>query len=154
VHAPRAAPPRLLRTDGATMADRTGVQALRTELPQRMDGPPHHEVRRDQGPRHATLSESRVVAPGPKRPRVELDSPTQGVWFALNVGRMDNADPRWLIPLICRRGHITKDDIGAIRVYDDITRFEVAPAVADRFEAASRRPDKKDPKIKITPATR
>jgi hypothetical protein len=34
------------------------------------------------------------------------------VWFRLNVGREKNADPKWLIPLICRQGHVTKQDIG------------------------------------------
>jgi ATP-dependent RNA helicase DeaD len=31
-----------------------------------------------------------------------------GVWFRLNVGRERNADPKWILPLICRVGHITK----------------------------------------------
>jgi ATP-dependent RNA helicase DeaD len=27
-------------------------------------------------------------------------------WFRLNAGRRHNADPRWLLPLICRYGHV------------------------------------------------
>ena len=38
------------------------------------------------------------------------------VWFKIGVGRRQNAEPRWLLPLICRRGHITRNEIGAIRV--------------------------------------
>jgi ATP-dependent RNA helicase DeaD len=57
-------------------------------------------------------------------------------WFRLSVGRNSNADPKWLIPLICRLGHITKNDIGAIRIFDRETKFEIAPATADRFLAA------------------
>ena len=30
----------------------------------------------------------------------------------MTVGRTKNADPKWLIPLICRLGHVTKKDIG------------------------------------------
>jgi len=56
-----------------------------------------------------------------------------GVWFRLNVGREKNADPKWLIPLICRLGHVTKPDIGAIRIFDRETKFEIAPAAAERF---------------------
>jgi ATP-dependent RNA helicase DeaD len=59
-----------------------------------------------------------------------------GVWFRLNVGREKNADPKWLIPLICRRGHVTKPDIGAIRIFGRETKFEIVPAAAERFAAA------------------
>ncbi|MDF1854620.1 DEAD/DEAH box helicase [Pseudooceanicola sp.] len=38
------------------------------------------------------------------------------VWFALSVGRNDRAEPRWLLPLLCRAGNIEKDSIGAIRI--------------------------------------
>jgi ATP-dependent RNA helicase DeaD len=27
------------------------------------------------------------------------------VWFRLNIGRRHNADARWILPLLCRRGH-------------------------------------------------
>src|SRR3546814_4287367 len=37
------------------------------------------------------------------------------VWFRMDIGRRQNADPRWLLPLLCRRGHITKNEVGAIR---------------------------------------
>jgi ATP-dependent RNA helicase DeaD len=60
------------------------------------------------------------------------------VWFRLNVGRDKNADPKWLIPLICRLGHVTKPDIGAIRIFERETKFEIIAATAPRFtEAAS-----------------
>ncbi len=58
------------------------------------------------------------------------------VWFRLSVGRSANADPKWLIPLICRRGHVTKKDIGAIRIFDRETKFEIARDAVDRFSAA------------------
>src|SRR5690606_26686960 len=34
------------------------------------------------------------------------------VWFSLSVGRRQNAEPRWLIPMLCRTGGITKREIG------------------------------------------
>ncbi|WP_336957722.1 DEAD/DEAH box helicase [Sphingobium aquiterrae] len=61
------------------------------------------------------------------------------VWFGMDVGRKQNADPRWLLPLICRRGHVVRGDIGAIRVTADMTMFEVPRAVAGRFMAAVKR---------------
>ena len=30
------------------------------------------------------------------------------VWFRMDIGRRQNADPRWILPLICRRGHVTR----------------------------------------------
>lgn len=75
-----------------------------------------------------------------------------GVWFRMNVGRAQNADPRWLIPLICRRGNVQKSDIGSIRVLDNETRFEVSSALAEQFFNAARKPDRQDPRIKIVPA--
>ena len=38
------------------------------------------------------------------------------VWFRMDIGRRQNADPRWILPLLCRRGHITKNEVGAIRI--------------------------------------
>ncbi|HEX4533206.1 MAG TPA: DEAD/DEAH box helicase [Rhizomicrobium sp.] len=58
-----------------------------------------------------------------------------GVWFKITVGRERNADPKWLLPEICRQGEITKKDIGSIRVYERETRFEVSPDAAEAFAA-------------------
>ncbi len=56
-----------------------------------------------------------------------------GVWLSLSVGRKDAAEPRWLLPMLCRAGHITKRDIGAIRVQLDETFVELAPNCVDQF---------------------
>ena len=74
------------------------------------------------------------------------DGPRPGfedvVWFRMDIGRRQNADPRWLLPLLCRRGHITKNEIGAIRIAPNETRFQVPRAIAGRFaEAVARSAD-------------
>lgn len=74
-------------------------------------------------------------APRERGPRHDRGG-EEGVWFRLAVGRSANADPKWLIPLICRRGHVTKADIGQIRIFDRETKFEIAPAAAPRFAKA------------------
>jgi ATP-dependent RNA helicase DeaD len=61
------------------------------------------------------------------------------VWFRMNVGRRHNADPRWLLPLLCRRGHITRNEVGAIRIAANETAFEIPSALADRFVKAMAR---------------
>jgi ATP-dependent RNA helicase DeaD len=74
------------------------------------------------------------------------DGPRPGfedvVWFRMDIGRRQNADPRWLLPLLCRRGHITKNEIGAIRIAPNETRFQVPRAIAGKFaEAVARSAD-------------
>ena len=61
------------------------------------------------------------------------------VWFRMDVGRRHNADPRWLLPLICRRGHVTRGEIGAIRVGPGETWFQIPRAVAAKFAGAVAR---------------
>jgi ATP-dependent RNA helicase DeaD len=73
----------------------------------------------------------------------------QPVWFRVNVGRERNADPRWLLPLLCRRGGIAKADIGRIEIFAQETRVAIAPDAAVRFARAASRPDRKDPSIRI-----
>jgi ATP-dependent RNA helicase DeaD len=61
------------------------------------------------------------------------------VWFRMNIGRRHNADPRWILPLLCRRGHITRNEVGAIRIGGDQTHFQVPRAIAGKFAAALAR---------------
>ena len=61
------------------------------------------------------------------------------VWFRMDIGRSEGADPRWLLPLICRRGHITKNEIGAIRIGQAETYFQIPRAIADKYAAAAAR---------------
>ena len=75
---------------------------------------------------------------------------TNGVWFRLNVGRGRNADPKWLLPEICRQGEVTKKDVGAIRVFDMETLFQVDAQVAERF--ATLVSERKKGGVRITPA--
>ncbi len=61
------------------------------------------------------------------------------VWFRMNIGRRQNAGPRWVMPLICRRGHVTRNEIGAIRIGQSETFFQIPRAIADKFAAAVAR---------------
>lgn len=80
---------------------------------------------------------------------VASDGPVS--WFHMNVGRENNADPKWLIPLICRRGHVTKREIGFIKIFDRETKFEIAGDVAARFLAAVQKSG--DQEVRIQPTT-
>ena len=60
-------------------------------------------------------------------------------WFRMDIGRRQNADPRWILPLICRRGHVSRGDIGAIRITTNETMFEIPRAIASKFIASVKR---------------
>ncbi|MEJ6788233.1 DEAD/DEAH box helicase [Brevundimonas sp. BR2-1] len=57
-------------------------------------------------------------------------------WYRINIGRDKNADPKWLMPTICRLGHVTKRDIGSIKIFERETKFEITQEMKAKFEAA------------------
>jgi ATP-dependent RNA helicase DeaD len=81
--------------------------------------------------------------PRARAPRAEGDF----VQFRISVGRNDKADPKWILPLICRVGGITKRDVGGIRIFDTDSRFEVRREVSDAFAAATANLPAKEPRI-------
>jgi ATP-dependent RNA helicase DeaD len=82
---------------------------------------------------------------GPPTPGAHRAGFEDIVWFQMNIGRRDNADPRWILPLLCRRGHLTKNEIGAIRISAQQTSFQVPRQAAARFMAAVKRTASADP---------
>ncbi|ABC82813.1 DEAD/DEAH box helicase [Anaeromyxobacter dehalogenans] len=91
-------------------------------------------------------------APAPRADRAPRRGPPAEVaWFRINIGREKKADPKWLLPLLCRRGGVTRDEIGKIVIGAAETRFEVARAAATQFGAAARRPDPRAPGVRIEP---
>jgi ATP-dependent RNA helicase DeaD len=65
--------------------------------------------------------------------RKSRDDFADGVWVSLSVGRAQAAEPRWLIPMICRIANLTKADLGAIRIHDRETHVEFTPHGARAF---------------------
>jgi ATP-dependent RNA helicase DeaD len=127
--------------------------------PEELTLPPSMRPRHDPEPRHAARPQPRSHRPGvrahddgPRRERPERPGGEPGsAWFTINIGRLKNADPRWLIPLLCRRGNITKREIGKIQILARETRIEIAHGAATSFAEAVRRPDPKDKNIHIEP---
>ncbi len=58
------------------------------------------------------------------------------VWFSLSEGHNQNASPRHLLPMVCKAGDLTKDDIGAIRITDDLSYVEIRETSVPGFLAA------------------
>jgi len=96
------------------------VRALRTDLPSPED----------------ILVASARQEPGETGRRAGFEG---SVWFRINAGRRHKADPRWLLPLICRYGHVGRDVIGAIRIAANESYFEVTGRAAPNFMKALRR---------------
>jgi ATP-dependent RNA helicase DeaD len=95
-------------------------------------------VRDDPGPQ-------RGDGPRPeRRPRPDMVGSS---WFRLPIGHAKNADPKWILPLICRLGHVTKADIGQIRIFHQETRFEITADAAQRFREAAKTGD-----VKVEPS--
>lgn len=69
-----------------------------------------------------------------------LDSSLGAVWFRLNVGRKKNADPKWLLPMLCRKGNINRSEVGIIQIFDNETKIEISKKVAADFIKNMKRP--------------
>jgi ATP-dependent RNA helicase DeaD len=80
-------------------------------------------------------------------PRSDFEA---GVWFRLSVGRKQRAEPRWILPLICKGGGVTKRDIGAIKIFETESRFELSAESAQRFSQALARAGRRGDSITIT----
>jgi ATP-dependent RNA helicase DeaD len=99
-----------------------------------------------RAPQPAHGDEGRGPKPG-QRTGFRRSMEGGSVWFRANIGRRKNAEARWLLPMICRRGGIDKNDIGAIRIYQSITEFEISAKAAEDFAAKVQGPDKDDIRI-------
>lgn len=98
----------------------------------REKSPPPEDVQDDAPPGAGRPQGLRVSRPP--------SEPVESEWFRIDIGRKDRADPKWLIPKICRAGGVTKRDIGFIRVLEAETRFEITRDAATGFAAAVASP--------------
>jgi len=87
----------------------------------------------------AKLPEPEDLAEDEPRGPVKREGFDDVQWFRMDIGRRHNADPRWLLPLLCRRGHVTRGEIGAIRIGQNETFFQIPTAAARKFADAVKR---------------
>jgi len=55
------------------------------------------------------------------------------VWFSVAGGHSQNAEPRRLLPMLCKVGGLTKRDIGAIRIQQDESYVEIKKSSVSGF---------------------
>jgi len=123
----------LLERVDAVQVAATLMRVFRGRLPEPEDltaagrfSDPPAPARGRKGPDAVEHSERR-----PRRERSE-----GAAWFRLNSGRKRGADPKWLVPLICRLGRVEKKDIGAIRIFETETRFEIIGEAIEGFTSS------------------
>jgi ATP-dependent RNA helicase DeaD len=104
------------------------IRLQRTRLPEPEEV--YDDARNDR-PQREPRERERRPSPGH-----EGGGDGDSAWFRLTIGRRNNADPKWLVPLICRLGHVTKKDIGQIRIFDRETKFEISREAEPRFREA------------------
>ena len=81
----------------------------------------------------------------------EKRAPMQGgQWFVMPVGRKHRADPKWLLPMICKAGDVVKADIGSIKIGELETRFEIS---SDKAAAFAEKVAKAGGETQISPAS-
>ncbi|WP_264212071.1 DEAD/DEAH box helicase [Leisingera thetidis] len=84
--------------------------------------------------RHSAPEDLRPAgAEEPRKERKERKAFGPSVWFSLSGGHEAGADPRKVLPMLCKAGNIDRDAIGAIRVQDNETFAEISEAAVDGF---------------------
>jgi ATP-dependent RNA helicase DeaD len=71
--------------------------------------------------------------------------------FVVTWGGRDGADPRRVLAMVCRRGDITRREIGAIHILPGHTIVEVVRGAADHFLRNAGQPDPRDRRVRIEP---
>lgn len=80
-------------------------------------------------------------------PRMEFG---KSIWFTVSTGRNDGAEPRTLLPMLCRVGDMTRDDIGAIRVQPRHSYVEVAEGAVPKLVNALGKDMKAEDGVTLT----
>lgn len=104
-------------------------------------------------PRHGAAALSKPASgPAPRQAREAPASRAaeQGfVHFVVNWGQKRGANPSRVLAMLCKRGNIKGDCIGAIEIEANRTSFGVREEVAARFEASAGKVDPLQPDLKI-----
>ena len=85
--------------------------------------------------RHAPPEDlSAAPEPGERKKRDHKDF-GPSTWFSISLGRKDRAEPRWLLPMLCRNTGLPKASIGAIRVQYQETFVEILSTAVGAMKA-------------------
>ncbi len=71
--------------------------------------------------------------------------------FQVSWGGQHGADARRLLAILCRRGDITSNEIGAIRIGPTSSTVAVRREAAAHFLSHAQKPDPRDPRVRVRP---
>jgi ATP-dependent RNA helicase DeaD len=97
---------------------------------------------RDRKPRNGSPKAGPKAAPR-KRTRDDF------ITYQVSWGAHGGADTRRLLAMVCRRGEVSSDVVGAIRVAPKSSTVEISSSVAQEFERSVTRPDERSPRTKF-----
>ena len=117
------------------------VACLLKREAERSHGSPR-QVRDDGKPSQRERNPRKVGPKSPTRQRPQGDFITYQVSWGAHAG----ADTRRLLAMVCRRGDVSSSVVGAIRIAPKSSTVEISSSVAQQFERAVTRPDKRNPR--------
>lgn len=88
---------------------------------------------KDSGPSERGPREDRFPREDKRRSRKQEPDFDDGAWVSLSVGRTNNADPKWILPMLCKAGGIDRKSIGNIRIGPKVTHVELKPDAASKI---------------------
>ena len=100
-------------------------------------------------PREPMEVESRDLEPTRPTRRAPRGPATGFVRFRINWGESNGAAINRILGHVCRRGQLRGHQVGSIEIGPEASSFDVDASVADRFEKLVRRPDARDPHLRI-----
>ena len=116
---------------------------LRREAARRQGTP--RQIRDDAKPaqRERKGHKAGARSPSKRRPRGDF------ITYQVSWGAQAGADTRRLLAMVCRRGDVSSDVVGTIRVQPRSSTVDIAASEATRFEQAVARPDKRNPRAQF-----
>lgn len=98
------------------------------------------------------VAEDLMAVPADRERAPRREPFSGGTWFKLTAGHKQRAEPRWLLPMICRMGNVTRAEVGAIEIAETETLFEIAGDHAERFAEHVKASGGREGTIYIHPA--
>lgn len=98
-----------------------------------------------------TLAKDNLATESARPARAPRQEP-EGGWVSFRVtwGKEHGADARRILAMVCRRGDVDGNQIGAIRIDRHHSIVDVARPVAKSFAEATLPPDPRNPRVRIS----
>ena len=125
----------LLTRHGPEVIAAAFIRAIKGDqsAPEELQDVPAQEPRQFESRDRRDRPSGEFRADDAARPSKRKDDFAKSVWFSISVGRKQNAEPSWLLPLLCNGGNLTKQDIGAIKIQAEETFVQLNAECEDRF---------------------